>query len=154
MLEIVNLGQHPKYFDVFLDEIYTEFKSFFGATTMDDLRNQYWDRRDSVYIALHNKKFIGCYSFTKCIIGDVYVNPRYRGKGLGKIMIADAKKRKWYCMKWELTTTTRNLGFYENLGFRIVSSTKDKHYMVCYNRSAFILLASCVLSVLLCVLFF
>lgn len=154
MIEIVNLGQHPKYFDVFINELYAEFKSIFADIPMDNLRNQYWNSRQSIYIVLHNKTFIGCYSVTKCLIGDVYVHPRYRGKGIGKIIIADAKKRKWYCMKWELTTTTKNLGFYENQGFRIISSSKDTHHMVCYNRSAFILLASFVISMLLCVLFF
>lgn len=155
MIEIVNLSVHPKYFNTFFTELYAEFQSFFAGISEDDLRKEYWKRKERMFIALDNKKFIGCYSIQGCLIGDVYVNSDYRRKGIGRLLIQDAKKRKWYCFKWELYTLPKNLRFYESQGFRIESTTKDnKHHMICYNRTALILLASVIVTLLICVLFF
>lgn len=154
MIEIVNLGAQPRYFKVFFSEIFREFQSFFKGLTRETVKENYWANKNNIYIALDNKKFIGCYSVHGCLIGDVYVNSLYRGKGIGRLLIEDAKKRTWYCLRWTLTTATKNVGFYEHQGFRIQSSRKDGHDMVCYNKSAFILLASVIITAMICVLFF
>lgn len=155
MIEIVSLADHPKHFNTFFNEIYAEFRWFFKDMAKEDVKKQYWIKRRSIFIALDKKLFIGCYSIQGCLIGEVYVNPKYRKTGIGRILIEDAKKRNWYCLKWELYTFSKQAGFYQNVGFRIASKTADgKYHMVCYNRSAFILLASIIISALLCVLFF
>lgn len=154
MIEIVNLADNPRYFKPFFAEIYAEFQSFFAGIPKEHLRKDYWSRRTQIYIALNNKNFIGCYSIKRGLIGDVYVNKKYRGKGIGRLLIKDAKKRNWYCIKWELMTGASNLVFYENQGFRVVSQSGEIYDMACYNRSVFILLASLVITGLICVLFF
>jgi len=154
MIEVVNLKNNPGYFNVFLDHLYEEYKEYFEHKSKDDVAEFYKKLIPKTYIMLKDKEFIGCYSIHGCFIADVFIVPKHRSKGLGTVLINDAKKRMFTCVRWELYSTLKTVSFYEHLGF-VVNAKKDKTklHMVQYNRQLLIFLASLLIGVLVFFLF-
>lgn len=133
MVYIVSLEKNPHFFDEFMDNYYEEYKTFFAPKPKSEIKQFYKNKMNKIFIAHINNHFIGAYSIHRCLIADVYILPKYRNKGLGRILINDAKKRLFYCWRYELYTEQKNVGFYEKFGFKVNTSHQNRIQMVCYN---------------------
>jgi N-acetylglutamate synthase-like GNAT family acetyltransferase len=145
MLTIVTLAEYPQYFDIFFSNIRTEFEELFAKYDRRLLEKFYRNRLENIYIALLKKKFVGCYSITQCLIGDLYVVPAMRGKKIGHLLVQDALRRLNTCAWVKLYADKSKVGFYEKMGFSVVNGKDSKRvYMITINYwiwMAFIVLA-------------
>ncbi len=154
MIEIVCLKKRMQYFDNFIEALYSEYGEHLKTRNKEEVVNFYKLMVNNIYVALNKKKFVGCYMIKSCFISDVYVAPKYRNKGLGSILLKDAKKRSSLCLSYQLYSNRKSIGFYHKLGFRAFDDKNpNKILMVSYNTNMILLLFVIVFSLLVYILF-
>ena len=154
MIEIICLKKRIQYFDKFIEALYSEYGEQLKTRTKEEVINFYKLLINNIYIALHKKRFVGCYMIKSCFISDVYVIPKYRNKGLGSMLIKDAKKRSSLCLNYQLYSNHKSIGFYRKLGFRVVDKRNpNKILMVSYNTNVILLLFALIICLMIYILF-
>jgi GNAT superfamily N-acetyltransferase len=142
-----------QYFDKFIDVLYSEYGDYLKNQNKKDIIRFYKSLVDKIYIALSNKQFIGCYLIKSCFISDVYVIPKFRNKGLGRILLDDARKRQ-VCFKYELYSDKKNVGFYHKLGYKIKDAKNSKKVlMVSYNMTMISLIFALIIGLVVYISF-
>lgn len=154
MIEIVCLKTRMQYFDKFIEALYSEYGDKLKTRNKKDIIKFYKLMVNNIYIALHKNKFVGCYMIKMCFISDVYVAPKYRNKGIGRLLIKDAKNRSNLCLSYQLYSNKKSIGFYQKLGFHVFDKRNpNKMLMVSYNINMILLIFSLIICLLVYFLF-
>ena len=98
----------------------------FWESQKENMRNIYIPLSES-YVFELDSKIAGFYSLKENILAAIFVSPEFQGKGIGKQLIAHAKKQR---AKLTLSVYKENISscqFYLCQGFAIVSEQTDEH---------------------------
>lgn len=135
MLPLVKIDESSRYFDEVMTSFYQEWTDLYnirGIYSSYDLRSIYKNPKIKLYIYIINNDFIGSYSFLENEDGiylcDVFIHENYRKKGVGVMLIKDAKHRasKNYGVKFLYVCSGMNtLDFYRKCGFKIIKYIDD-----------------------------
>ena len=87
------------------------------------------DKPDTIFIALHNDKVIGCVMMhpvdaDTIKLRQMAVHTDWQGKGIGKMLVAAAEQFSWRKNYIQVVMHARDhaIGFYENSGYKVCSA--------------------------------
>jgi putative acetyltransferase len=92
------------------------------------VRRDYLPNRDFTVAVDDNDRVIGFLKVEGSEIDSLFIAPAFRGQGLGRKFVAEAASRAT-SLEVEVNTQNRQaVGFYEAMGFGVISSTEvDSH---------------------------
>lgn len=100
--------------------------STFWQSKVEDMRNLYIPASET-YVFETNEEIVGFY----CLYGDtlaaIFVLPSDQGKGIGSVLINDAKKRRKQLQLTVYKVNCSSIEFYKKHGFVISGEQTDKH---------------------------
>lgn len=89
-------------------------------------------------IITYNNKRIGCYLVLKkddgVILEEIYLENKYRNKGIGTNIIKDILKHNPIVYLWVYKDNKKALSLYKKLGFNILEETETRYYMEYKNN--------------------
>lgn len=81
---------------------------------------------------------IGCVLVTekenKCFLDELYIEEKYRGKGIGTCILKDITNKYSPIYLWVYRQNTNAIALYQKLGFKIIEETENRYLMECKNE--------------------
>lgn len=98
----------------------------FWQSKLDDMRNIYLPASETrVYEA--EGSVAGFYSLYENTLAAIFVAPEWQGKGLGSVLLDDAKARRGSLQLTVYKANTPSIRFYEKHGFAALAEQLDEH---------------------------
>ena len=101
-------------------------KASFWESQVENMRNIYIPASE-LYVYEENSKVLGFYALNNNDLAAIFVIPNQQGKGIGKKLMAHAKKQRTILKLNVYKENEASHQFYLSQGFKVVSEQADEH---------------------------
>lgn len=101
-------------------------ESAFWESKINEMREVYIPASDTFVYEVEGE-IVGFYSLYQDTLAAIFILPNFQGKGLGSILLDDAKKRRENLQLTVYKENTKSIQFYEKHRFVLLAEQVDKH---------------------------
>ena len=98
----------------------------FWKSQVENMRNIYIPASET-YVYEKNSKVVGFYALYENNLAAIFVAPELQSQGIGKQLLAHAKKQRSIITLSVYKENEASYGFYLSQGFNVVSEQQDEH---------------------------